>query len=370
MGMWATLILLCCPLVFGACGSGNEAPFFPPDEAGPHAAGLMTGAAAGPDDLSLPVYAWYPTAGRERDAAYGELGDIRGSYSLEAPGLCDEPRPVAIFSHGNGGMAYQTFSLAEHLARHGWVVAACDHVFNTMLDGGEGAWAGVLMRRPLDVAATFDWVLQQADSGESPITGCVDPAAGYAVIGHSFGGYTALATSGNPIHMQALEAQCEGDDGTGCTAVRQWTSQHPGEALLDRSDPRIWAAVALAPAYPDIYGQRDEPWAMPTLVVGGEIDDNTTWDDDVDPIFRKLAHQPRFLAGLTGAGHYSFTDFCPLLGESFNGCGPEARPVNEVMALVRTLTLAFLLEVRGHEQARDWLPPGEGTFHWESVDAP
>lgn len=355
--------------VLSGCSDGRDepGPFTPPDAPGEHKAGYQTATAPGPEGLELPVYAWYPARGSEQELDYIEIGAITGSAVEEGRAVCETPRPVVVFSHGNGGMAVQTFSLYEHLARHGFVVAACDHVHNTFWGGDQTLWAALVMRRPLDVAATFDWLIAESENSNSPMAGCLDPAAGYAVMGHSFGGYTTYATAGATIAMDVLATGCEGDDGPGCDAVRAWMDDHPNETTLDRGDSRVWAAVPLAPAWHWVFGPGLSQISVPTLVVGGELDNLTTWDEDVEPSYQKLTTSPRLLAGLEGAGHYSFTDFCPLVGTSFNGCEPDARPPAEVLVSLRTLVLAFLLKTLGEDRADSWLPPAEGLSHWEQA---
>ena len=64
-----------------------------------------------------------------------------------------------------------------------------DHVGNTFLDNDESRKPELIIRRPLDLSDSFDWLME-----EEQCQGCFDPEAGFAVIGHSFGGYTALSS--------------------------------------------------------------------------------------------------------------------------------------------------------------------------------
>ena len=187
-------------------------------------------------------------------------------------------------------------------------------------------------------------------------------------MGHSFGGFTSLAVAGASLDMARLEADCLGDDGPGCQVVRDWRAAHPGQDRLDRSDPRAWAAVPLAPAWHEYFGAGLGDIHVPSLVVGGQLDDLTSMGSAVEPCYRGLRAVPRYLAELEGAGHYSFTDFCPVVGTDFNGCGPEARAPAEVLETLRTVGLAFLLSLGGEIRAGDWLPPPQGVSHWEAVE--
>lgn len=53
---------------------------------------------------------------------------------MAAPG----PFPLVVYSHGNGGLRYVSAFLTEHLASHGFIVVAPDHVGNTAIDSFAG----------------------------------------------------------------------------------------------------------------------------------------------------------------------------------------------------------------------------------------
>ena len=169
--------------------------YFAPDEPGPYAAGTDRYEAVGPGAIELPVQVWFPTTADLDDPyVYDDL--LEGGAIDGASPACDEPRPVVMFSHGNSGIRYQSFTVMEHFVTHGIVTVAPDHTNNTFLDMDDDQCSAVAMRRPLDIAAAHDWLLEQAADSGSPLSGCADPAAGYAMMGHSFGGFTTYATSG------------------------------------------------------------------------------------------------------------------------------------------------------------------------------
>jgi predicted dienelactone hydrolase len=108
---------------------------------------------------------------------------------------------------------------------------------------------------------------------------------------------------------------------------------------------------------------------VPTLVVGADRDTLTPWATAVEPSYAALTAEPRYLAGLENAGHFSFTDFCDLLPASGNnGCEEDFRPPAEVLVTLRTLSLAFLQVQMGHADASVWMPPEEGMSSWEGVE--
>ena len=347
---------------------GDDDEFFPPDAPGPFPVGTDEREAPSREGLTLPVQVWFPAVEAGDDPyVYDDL--IPGDAWRGVDPDCSAARPVVVFSHGNSGIRYQTWSVMEFLASHGWVVIAPDHVDNTFLDFDMDLWPRIAMRRPLDVADAFDWLASASADADDDLAGCVDGEAGYAVMGHSFGGFTTYAASGARLDIDALAAACAADPVEGCDAVDAWQGANPGERFADHSDPRVWAAVPWAPAWHEFFGGTMDEIAVPTLVVGADRDSMTTWEFAVEPSYRELEVVPRYLAGLEDAGHYSFTDFCELLpGSGNNGCGEDFRPAAEVLETTRTLSLAFLLASRGQEEARAWMPPDEGMWFWEAEE--
>lgn len=328
-------------------------------------AATMSTMIRGPEGLSLDTQVWYPTlSGEEENFAYDPEGLTRGSIVINGMASCMQPRPVIIFSHGNGGIAYQSFRYSEALARRGYIVVAPNHKFDSLFDKDDAWWAGVAMRRPLDVRAAFDWAAQESRRAGSSLSGCIREEDGYAVIGHSFGGFTALATAGASLDMTEFNKVCNEDAGAGCTRVRQWQKRNPALNRLPTVDERVWAVVALAPAWHTFLGDSLQNINAPTFVIGGESDSLTTWENDVQPAYNMLRSTPRFLARLAEAGHYSFTDFCPFLGPEENGC--RAGVANRTFESMDRLTGAFLRYTRGDDAFISMLAPKRrGIIYWE-----
>ncbi len=379
-------LVLALALVLSGCPGGDTEPdddsagdddtttgddddeFYPPDAPGPYPVGTVQREASSREGITLPVQVWFP-ATEATDAAHVYDDLVPGDAWDRADPDCSEVRPALVFSHGNSGIRYQTWSVMEFLASHGWVVAAPDHVDNTFLDFDMDLWPRIAMRRPWDVADTFDWLVSASGDADDDLAGCVDGEAGYAVMGHSFGGFTTYATSGAKLDIDLLAAECAADPVEGCDAVEAWQAENPGERYADHSDPRVWAAVPWAPAWHEVFGGTMGEIAVPTMVIGADRDSLTTWEGAVEPSYRELEIVPRYLAGLENAGHYSFTDFCDLLpGSGNNGCGEDYRPAEEVLQTTRTLSLAFLLATQGREEARDWMPPDVGMWLWEAEE--
>jgi len=342
----------------------EPAPFFAPDAQGPFVAGTEQFGLLSREGVVLDLQVWYP-ADEPGDSEYLYGGYAAGGATTPTIAACDTPRPVLMFSHGNSGISYQTWSVMEFFAGHGWLVAAPDHAMNTLFDNESDRWLEVALRRPWDIADSFDWLVSESDRGGSSLHGCLDPDAGYAVMGHSFGGFTTNAVAGAGYDVAVLAERCVDNPEPACALVEELAAEEP-VGLLNRSDPRAWAAVTWAPAWHDKLTTLSDI-DVPILVIGADRDATTPWDTVVEPSYRELTATPRALAELTDAGHFSFTDFCTVVNAN-DGCSDAFRPFQEVLETTRIASLAFLQTIQGHEQGGDWLPPAAGVTSWESEE--
>ena len=227
-----------------------------------------------------------------------------------------EPLPLVAFSHGNSGLRRQSTFLTTHLASWGFVVTAPDHTGNTFFemvaveseDDRARLHREARANRPRDLGAAIDAVAnpRAAHAGRWPR---VDPGR-IGVLGHSFGGWTALKMPGR--------------------------------------DPRVRAVCGLAPASEPFVGRRAfEPGelpfaiALPTLVVAARDDVLVDLDTSIRPLFARLA-APALLVGLRDADHFHFCDHLELLHglHERNGIRPKqtraTRPYPELLDEVRS----------------------------------
>jgi predicted dienelactone hydrolase len=191
------------------------APVQAPDytQPGPWSAGTAEGTVTGRDGEPLVVQWWYPTTEPGSPVTYDGL--FPGEATADAPVDCSAVRPLLAFSHGSGGIRFQSTFFTEFAATHGFVVVAPDHRGNTFLDAAPD-FTELVGRRPHDVEDVVDATL-----ADDRFADCLDGDA-YSVVGHSFGGYTALALAGAEL-------------------------VDPAGGTMSRLDPRVTAAVGLAP---------------------------------------------------------------------------------------------------------------------------
>ncbi|MFZ9888789.1 MAG: alpha/beta hydrolase family protein [Myxococcota bacterium] len=278
----------------------------------------------GEEDVELKASAWYPATSIDGASPFC-YDDIAPGHGYAKPqAACESPRPVAIYSHGSGGVRWLSSYLTEHLASQGYVVAAPDHRFNTFLDNdnSDAAFDHVVLRRPVDVQDTFAWLVRASEDPANVLYGCVDENAGYAVIGHSYGGYTALAVGG-------------------------WELTPPRGASTSRQDPRVWAVATQAPWHADgTLGLKHEAIDVPLMTLAAERDDTTLWTD-VSSLHASVSTVPSYLGLMPNAGHYSFVPASCEVVEDGDGCGDDFLPGDEAAGLITRATWLFLEEARG-----------------------
>jgi len=307
----------------GDAGAADAGPLPEPRTdygvAGPYAVGSVTVMMMDRTGMrSLPVELWYPAAeGARAEAATGRpiesfeegaratrLAELvaaapatcvrRTMHAAAAPAAAtsDEPWPIVVFSHCHTCTRYDMAEVTERLASHGIVVAAPDHIDNTLWEGLDGTSVGVtsefLRVRASDVSSVLDRLLDPV-AAELPadLRGQLD-AARVAVMGHSFG----AATTG----------------------------------VVVRDDPRFIAALAVAAPISvlgpvNVTGLR-VPYAFLLMREDNSIQEIGNRFIRMDAM---RVGGPATLVELDDGGHWSIADLCGLVPLFAPGCGEGVR---------------------------------------------
>ncbi len=159
-------------------------------------------------DNGRKVAVWYPAAAREQPTAYSRSNNgFMGSVAKDAPPATCPPVPLVLYSHGLGGCALQTLFFTEELARHGYVVAAPDHQDAVCAIGSDELRFGNMRtdqsflepkrwndRSEIDRLRDLRAVIRLI--ADDPQLGRAADVQRIGAVGHSLGGYTALAMAG------------------------------------------------------------------------------------------------------------------------------------------------------------------------------
>lgn len=187
------------------------------------------------------------------------------------------PFPLVVLAPGLNTEINSLLYVGEHLASHGYAVAALDFPYTSgaaikAAIRGTGAippanaWTG----QPQSVSALIDQV--QRRWGERVDTGAV------GVLGQSLGGYTTVALAGAPLDWAYLRQHCRALADPRQVVVNPaviWQCQAPGQVVERRDfrDPRVRAAVAVNPVTSPIFSPASmAELAVPLLVIAGSHD--------------------------------------------------------------------------------------------------
>lgn len=239
---------------------------------GPHGVGVTTldlvdasrGTAANRDapaspDRRFTVEAWYPAApSAEPETRDAPIDGGGGRY------------PLLIFAHGYSSFRRQSATYAQHLASHGYVVAAPDFP-QSRIDTPGGPRLSAVLDQPADVSFIIDQMLARDADPAWALAGGID-AGRVGVTGHSLGGMTTMLV-----------------------------------AFGERRDARVKAALPISPPGCLLPATLGAGSVVPAMIVGGSA------ERIVDPKSIARAYDeagtPRYFVEIIGADHTRFTDF-------------------------------------------------------------
>ena len=355
-----SLLLVAC----GGSGSSKAATPVPmPARSGTYAVGHDTVSIPDPrTGKTITADLWYPAADGAK-GTFARYSLLPTAYFDSKVAIEDAPIhsaggfPFVVYSHGSGGQSFVASFLTEDLASHGYVVLSANHDGNTAADqllGNSVSQDVNDFLRPNVVKAEIDWALAQS-SGEASaypaLKGAIDEAR-IGLVGHSYGGYTALATVGG----------------------------HAGPAGTIAPDPRIKAVVGQAPYTRRLSDAELTGIKIPVMLMVGTKDITTPLELDSQRPFDLITGPPVVLAVMTDAAHQSYTDVCMYLDEipklpdapalvaaaikvqATEGCGPEFMPYARDMELSTGLTVAFLNEFLAGTPDASWFSGETSTI--------
>lgn len=228
------------------------------------------------------------------------------NFGVRDARIRDGKFPLILFSHGNGGMRSQGVFLCEHLASHGYIVAAPDHTANsavTFVDGEMIAMNPEIREqaakdRPLDIRFLIDTFDRLNKGADSRFLGRVDMDK-IGVAGHSFGGYTST-----------------------------WIAD---------TEPRVDAILPLAGC-----GKERVKYDLPTMVMVGAEDDTIKLEgNDRLRKYYEESKGPHYLVEFKNGGHYSFTEMYQFKPDFGDGVGEGVRLTNGQPVKYVTMDVAY-----------------------------
>lgn len=200
--------------------------------------------ASNPEPIQVALY--YPTEAPAREIA---MGPFRVHAAIMAPPNA-QFKGLIVLSHGTGGSELGHSSLAEALAQGGYLVAALRHPGDNFADHSvwQKAPGAFFTERPRQASAVIDALIGDPVWKDRIATDTKGPRIG--VLGHSAGGFTAIALAGGQSDLSRIVAHCgaeRGDDPVFCSMVRADQPLQGSPMIPLTADKRVRAVVAMAP---------------------------------------------------------------------------------------------------------------------------
>lgn len=352
---------------------------------GPLPVGVKTITITGPnllnreDGRELTLEVWYPSSSisTATKAVYSDVTRTRQEFALQGEAYRNaelktstEKYPLVVLSHGYTGYRSIMFYLGEHLASHGYLVAAIDHTDSTNkeIDFEENSGAGfhsTLLHRSRDQQAVLGF-FKKNESTWSADTSLA------SVIGYSMGGYGALNTAGACHSFPDNVASAFGFDPK--EQSKALSALNSCNAGLDKIDPSWKALVTLAP-----WGGESgvitglEKITIPSLFIAGEEDDVSGYENGVKKLFDETGAKHKYLMVYENARHNIAPHPAPKVAyDSELGLGHYFEPAWSTETLNRInkhMILAFLnYHVKGDSQSGDMLPKRENLTQTKQAD--
>ena len=338
----------------------------------------------------LKIKAWYPalnpTGAREEITypltlklaqAMGITVDhptVNGHAILDAPLDGSKGRlPLVVFSHGYLLSPEMYSALLEHYASEGFVVLAPEHSETDWMQ----AWAASIDRLR-DLHRTLDFAEAATGSG-GQLAGMLDTSK-TAVVGHSYGGYAALAMAGAQFDLATFNARCaalapEDPKNFLCApflgkeqdmATRAGLNAVPAGLWPAMGDPRVVAIVDLAgDAF--LFNNGLATIQIPMMGIGGTADTQAPWAWGAKLAYEGVTSAHKALVGFQNGEHMLSLDSCEAMpwtdvlrpiGYYGAFCSDPAWHKLHALDLINHFSTAFLLDVlTGDAAAHQALSP-------------
>ncbi|MDA7848029.1 hypothetical protein N8972_00895 [Sulfurospirillum sp.] len=240
----------------------------------------------------------YPTKSPAKPVKFGPFEMKLAIGSAIAKGKF----PLVIISHGSGGSNIAHRSIAFALVKRGFVVGMPLHPKNNFKNNSAEGTVSNWINRPKHIKSTLNILLTNRKFSTS-----ID-ANEIAVIGHSAGGYTALAVAGGVANTKHMINLCKNNPKLPepfCGLVKD--NQLKSEKIENLRDNRVKAIVLMAPL--GIVFKSKESLAkvdIPLLLIKAQKDGVLTEAYESDIIAMNYNKKQLTYKTIANAGHYSF----------------------------------------------------------------
>lgn len=284
-------------------------------------------------------------------------------------------KPIIVFSHGLGSVRIDMRYLAEHLASHGYVVAALEHPGSNETHVRQALQlkaplleAEEFLNRPKDISFVLDQ-LQNLNRSEGQLQGKLATDR-VLLVGYSLGGSTVLSLAGAELQLEQLKQHCSGNVlAFSLGENAQCFAQELPEERYQLRDSRVKAAIALSPTTSLLFGETGlSQIAVPTLILGGSADKTTPILTEQVISFDQMP-SPKWLVGIVGGTHLSVKDPSTTMDQAgqpdtlYTGGEIVGEEAVEVRDYVKAIALAMAAQLTDDaEQYAIFLTPNYSQY--------
>jgi predicted dienelactone hydrolase len=216
---------------------------------------------------------------------------------------------LILLSHGTGGSELGHSSLAEALAKNGYLVAAIRHPGDNWQDQSLLSVPGgyYFSERPRQASRVIDAILSDPEWTRRIAVDAHGPRIG--AVGHSAGGYTVLALAGGTPDLMRIVSHCRtsSDDPVFCSMGRQVTNSGAEKSSFEGlRDTRVRAVAALAPAGVEFSAQSLATISIPATIYAGDKDTFLVPRYHAEWVRQNVVKADYH--AIHNAGHYAFMD--------------------------------------------------------------
>ena len=294
---------------------------------------------------------------RSRQTTIGFSDSYELKTDIYLPEGLSGTAPLAVITHGFGSSQVNFDYLAEHLASHGYIVLVPEHI------GSNTEYKEALLRgetsvdvspiefysRPQDITYLLNEVEQDPELNK------LINWEEVGILGHSFGGNTALAIAGAPINQERINQVCqENEISLNMSMLLQCRASGLPSVDTNLRDPRVKAVVAANPVTSTALGREGMgEIEIPTMMLAGSKDTTTPFIIEQAHPFLWLNTEHKYLGVMAGGTHGYLLNNNERegLASIFPNPLPELR-----REYLQAMSLAFFeVHVRGNEDYKPYL---------------